>query len=437
MAALNMIKDHPIVGIGFENFRIVYPHYRPPGEGELFQDVIPTMVHNGYLQTAVTNGIPALILYITFLFCIFVLLIETYKKTNDRKRRSLLIAFVASITGYLVQDMFGWLDIALSTFFWVVLGLAVSSCAANNQKALLSSRKSNVVVVFVSLCAVILIYLSVDATRKIFVDKLFWKSQSLKITTDWNQIEENIVRGLKVVPKDFYYEDMAGLFYLKRLNEVVEIDTYTKGVSIFENAISHNPFDPGVLIHRIDIETIALLKGIIKENTELETDVCNLLAMDKNNPSVYEAVAKLRVAENRYADALSTLHKAKILGEKEEGYYLLEGDIYRALKDDIKAINSYSKVVLVSEEKGFYNFQWKSAKYGIVFSLIDKGEFNEALHEIGDVIKHYPVDVYSYIVEGDIYGYMNNFEKAKESFQNALNIDPSNLFAKRGYQAAE
>jgi predicted negative regulator of RcsB-dependent stress response len=395
------------------------------------------MVHNGYLQTAVNNGIPGLILYLAFLTGIFVLLIKTYRATTDRQKRFLLIAFIASITGYLVQDMFGWLDIALTPFFWIMLGLSVSLCVSDKQQVSLSQLTRKMLIILASLCSIFLIYLIVDATKKIYADNLFWKSQALSITNDWNQIEQNISKGLQIVPGEFYYKETAGLLYAKRLNHVADIDSYNKGISLFEQAYTDNPFDPGVLIHRIDIETVALLKGLIKTNPGVEIYATKLLAMDKNNPSVYEAIAKLRLAQQSYNRALETLQKAKGLGIKEERYYLLEGDINRAMKNTKAAIESYRNAIAVLEKKGLHAAQWKSAKYGVVFSLIDTGDFNEALNQINDVIAYDQSDVLSFIFKGDIYGHLKNYEQAEKSFQQALMIEPSNPYARRGYESAK
>jgi Tfp pilus assembly protein PilF len=336
-----------------------------------------------------------------------------------------------------VQDVFGWLDVALTPFFWIMLGLSVSLCISDKQQNSLSKLKKNALFVFMGLCSVILIYLTVDTAKKIYADNLFWKSQTLAVTNDWNQIEQNISNGLQVVPRDFYYKDIAGLLYTKRLNQIGDIDSYNKGVALFEKAYTDNPFDPGILIHRIDIETIALLKGLIEENSNVEIYVTKLLAMDKNNPSVYEATAKLRLAQRDYTDALRTLQNANILGIKEERYYLLEGDINRAMNHNRTAIESYRNAISVLEKKGLRTSQWKSAKYGVVLSLIDTGNFNEALNETNNVIAYDPSDVLSYIVKGDIYGYLKNYKQAEESFHQALRIDPSNPYARRGYESAE
>ena len=116
-AALEGIKEFPVTGIGFENFRTLYPRYRQPLDNEIFSNTIPTMVHNGYLQTALTNGIPALLLYLLFLSSIVFFILKALRKAPSEKEKTLQSTFLASITGYLVQDFVGWLDVGLLPFF--------------------------------------------------------------------------------------------------------------------------------------------------------------------------------------------------------------------------------------------------------------------------------------------------------------------------------
>ena len=437
-AALSAIKDRPVVGVGFESFRTIYPRYRQPEDNLFFSDIIPTMVHNGYIQTALTNGIPALLLYLALLACIYTMLIKTFIKIHDVKLRCIVGSFMAAITGYLIQDVFGWLEIALTPFFWIILGLSVSLCNTENQRAFLTGWKKMAGYVSVSLCSVILIVLTFDAINILYADRLFWASRTMDLGKDWNRIESNIKEGLENVPKDHYYEDMAGLLYIKKLNESGDGETYQKAAAMFERAHLHNPFDPYVLIHRIDTDTIGIRKGVIKKPSEFTEKVIGTLrAMDKNNATVYESIAKLLITENRFNDALEYLNTAKALKPFEGRYYTLEGFIYRSLNNPAGAMNAYREAVSRLEKSEPLTLEWVNAKQGLAFIYIDKRDFNEALKEIKTVVGRFPNYAHSYIIMGDIYAAMNNFEKARESFSIALKIEPANPYAKRGLEQIE
>jgi tetratricopeptide (TPR) repeat protein/O-antigen ligase len=439
-ATMNIVRDNPLVGVGMENFRIIYPRYRLAEENEIARDIVPTMVHNGYLQTALTNGVLALLLYLTFLISIIALLIKTYMNQKDQHRKLLLIGFLASISGFLIQDLTGWLEISLTTFFWIILGLAVSLCTMESQKVVMTGAKRTVGYVLSLSCFFILIYLSGESINRVYTDRLFWKSKMLYASSAWKEIESNILEGLKIMENDFYYEDMAGTLYARRFGETGEEALYRKSASLFEKAHIHNEFDSYVLLHRIELETLALRKGTITKPSQYgEYAVDKLPVMDKNNPSVYEALTRLRMAEKRVPEALDLMNRAKVLSYEHRKFYLLEGDVYRELKDYPGAIGSYEKSISLSEKEKLLKKEnqlkpeWITAKYGLVFCLIQTKDYTRGLKEIKSVLSLFPDNVGSYIIMGDVYGFMNDIEKAKESFATVLKIDPGNPFAKRGH----
>lgn len=301
-AALEGIKSAPIFGVGFENFRIIYPKYRQPEDNIYHRDTIPTMVHNGYIQTAMTNGIPALILYLTLVGMILVSLI----KKKD-------YFFVAAMMGYLVQDLTGWLEIALTPFFWIILGLSISRESFRDS---LLIKGTPILKIIGWLCLAFSIFLSFDAVSRINADNIFYKAQAIK---NYSLLDINIKEGLEFVSDDFYYYDIAGMLYLKQFVKTGDTDAYKKGISMLNKAHTLNPFDVYVLIHRLDLEAIALKQGVISKPLELADKI---MAMDKNNPTVYESAMKLRIIEKRYPEALEYLKKAMILIPNNENYKL-------------------------------------------------------------------------------------------------------------------
>lgn len=115
--ARTIIKKHPLVGVGPDNFVIAYPMYRDkalPNEKNL-QTMV---VHNGYLDLAVKSGIPALLLYLGLVgFVLFKL---------DKSKGLLATAFMAAILGFMIQALTGWAHLGLDPFFWIVIGLGIN-----------------------------------------------------------------------------------------------------------------------------------------------------------------------------------------------------------------------------------------------------------------------------------------------------------------------
>jgi O-antigen ligase len=105
-------KDHPILGVGINNFRVVSPDYvRKPGTLH-FVDLIaekPHVVHNTYLQMFTETGIVGLGL---FLFFILACLVSAAKAANrfdqlgERGLASLSRAVLVGTLGMLAASFF-------------------------------------------------------------------------------------------------------------------------------------------------------------------------------------------------------------------------------------------------------------------------------------------------------------------------------------------
>lgn len=450
--SLQIIKEHPLNGIGFDNFGVIYPHYRRPEEPELIKDVLPSMVHNGYLQIAVQNGLPALMIYLFIISYIGYYLIKNYKISQNKNAGFFYAGFIASITGYLIQDLTGWPEIALTPFFWMLLGFSISfSTAAKTIKQDAMFQKK-AFYLFASVCLVTLVFLIHKTINVIYADNLLWKSKFMDVRNDWDIMQSNIKAALNAVPGDFRFEHEAGILYTKRVNETGDRESYSEGAEILEKANAHNPFNPYVLIHRIDMDAIALKRGIISQKTDFtEAAIKQATIIDKNNPTVYLAIAQLRISEKKYADALEMARKIKSLRE-DGGDYLLEGGIYYAIGDMPNAIGSYRTALSLMREqipllkewldakRGIPQPQfkgWLNAKHGISLSFMRKGEYRQALLEIEDAIRAFEEDCDSYVIRGDIYASMNNFGKARDSFAIAMSKCPGNDSAKRGLEQIE
>lgn len=126
---LDLIKEKPLFGYGLETLDIVFT--------EKFHDEILDMygrlypfdkAHNEYLHIAVSTGIPSLMLYLCFISVVL------YKTFVNVKRNPMIIPFLGSIIGYLVQAFFNISVVSVAYIFWIFLGIIINfSLAAENE----------------------------------------------------------------------------------------------------------------------------------------------------------------------------------------------------------------------------------------------------------------------------------------------------------------
>lgn len=118
--ALNILKDFPLLGIGWGNFRYIFT---------LYQSFVSTSyysyLHNDHLQFALEVGIICFSLYALFLLSIGREIIARLNERHDPFARSITIGGLSGLPGVLLHSFvdFNFHIPALSFMFWFILGL--------------------------------------------------------------------------------------------------------------------------------------------------------------------------------------------------------------------------------------------------------------------------------------------------------------------------
>lgn len=428
-AAVRMLRDHPLTGVGIENFGLVYPRYRPVEPDDIPSDQLPTMVHNDYLQLAVSAGIPALVMYLALVGSIVVVVWR-----GSGHHRIVAMAFVASIVGYLVQQLSGWQELPVSVFFWSIVGAAVaySGTAIGRTNSGLAGWRTAASVAGVGL-AIGIGLLATGSFREFLADQHFFDANHREVVWDWPRIAEDVAAGLALAPGTSFYEDAAGVIYMKRLHATGDGSAYRQSLEWLARAEQHNPLDPYILIHRIDLETIAIQRNVVPTaSTAAVRAVDRLEDMDPNNATVHDTVARLRLAQGLPNDALPAILRAEALRPHHVRYHMVEGDARRALGDRNGAIAAYRKEV--SEWPISSDPDRILAEQKLVLLLIETGQHAAAISEAESALASGP-DAMLATLLGFAYVGANDVAKAKVAFVRALEIDPTNAAAQQGLRA--
>jgi putative inorganic carbon (HCO3(-)) transporter len=119
-AAFSMFVQHPIFGIGLNNFGNFIGAYDPS------LDV--NQAHDLFLNIATERGLIGLGTFLFLLICVFVSLVRTLRP-RPRTTDSILVAGVtASVAAFLADSLFdvAYYDYKILLLFWLVLGIAAS-----------------------------------------------------------------------------------------------------------------------------------------------------------------------------------------------------------------------------------------------------------------------------------------------------------------------
>jgi O-antigen ligase len=125
---INMIKHHPVIGVGVNTFSKNYGKYKTEESERYFHTPDTIYSHNIYLQTAGEVGLLGFFAFILFLFQVFRQGFVTLRRLNDEYLRIVGLSLVASLIAFLVN---GLTETSLyyprvSMVFWYLIGILLS-----------------------------------------------------------------------------------------------------------------------------------------------------------------------------------------------------------------------------------------------------------------------------------------------------------------------
>ncbi len=119
-SSINMIKDYPLTGVGFDQFReVCNPKYVSPFTPERYHP----HAHNSFLMMGVETGLIGLIAFLYLLFRIYKWLILMCR-LNPTGYNAAILAILVAITINSMVDNFFWAAY-LAKIIWFFLGISV------------------------------------------------------------------------------------------------------------------------------------------------------------------------------------------------------------------------------------------------------------------------------------------------------------------------
>jgi hypothetical protein len=134
--ATRAIADHPVLGVGPEGYRVVFPeevdatYVRKYGAA-----VYPDRAHNGVLDVTLAGGVAAGLLYLALLAGAL-----RYAWRALSRREPLDTALGAAVIAYIVQQQFLFPLAELDPILWVLVGMMVARAPRRASLATLRAR---------------------------------------------------------------------------------------------------------------------------------------------------------------------------------------------------------------------------------------------------------------------------------------------------------
>jgi putative inorganic carbon (HCO3(-)) transporter len=120
--ALEMVRDHPILGVGTGNYFTEYHNYlsAKPRLSRYYMGAL----HNSYLQIWAENGTIGLLIFLSFLLIVFIGLIRAYLNAVDREMKILSLGLLTAFSGFAVE--FTGVPVIGQELGWTIFGLSVA-----------------------------------------------------------------------------------------------------------------------------------------------------------------------------------------------------------------------------------------------------------------------------------------------------------------------
>jgi O-antigen ligase/tetratricopeptide (TPR) repeat protein len=143
LAAVEIIKNYPVFGIGFGGFKIGVSQYI-----DISGQLVPKQAHNDYLELAASGGIVAVALTIWFLLRFFSLVRKRFAEPSDFFSAAVRIGAICGISGVAIHSFFDFgLQITANfLFFTALLFLAIHKTPGQTESNEATSPKSNAVI---------------------------------------------------------------------------------------------------------------------------------------------------------------------------------------------------------------------------------------------------------------------------------------------------
>jgi O-antigen ligase/cytochrome c-type biogenesis protein CcmH/NrfG len=367
-AATKIFLDHPIFGVGFENFAVAYPAYADAAgvNGNRTQ----TSAHNWILHLAATTGIVGLASIAVFLVALGA---HVWSRARDPDATALIAA-----TGGLAAFYGSGLVLpgaqSIQWVSWACFGVALASDlrTAPNAVRLLPMRVPFTARVLVLVGLAFVAFLQIpplDANRAAKTSESSLRAETAQRSVDAARAATTADPGRAV-----YWNDLG------RALELVDDDAGARRAYL--EATARSPYTPAFWWN------LGRMNGLFAEQGEAGAKEAAYEAFRRaieaspRNPDTYDQLARVQLVLGDYADAVASAEHAISLIPTTASYYTVAADGKR-LAGDVPASLDYLRQGVAATDSN-------DLRLTLARRLIESRRETEAKGVLQDVLKKDP-----------------------------------------------
>lgn len=208
---LNMIRDHPVRGVGIGNFKIEYPRYRSVAEREIAGGRTRIeRAHNDYLQVTAEMGIIGSAALLWLIVISFANGRRVLRAPAGTVWKALTVSLLGGFTAILINALFNFplLNPSPSVFLWLIIGslalVSSSACLKRNRiepeviRIGLRSGPARALLLLAGLAAMLGTFLSEGSS--LTSDYYLQRGREHYYFTRWDEAVKSFTRALSYSP---------------------------------------------------------------------------------------------------------------------------------------------------------------------------------------------------------------------------------------------
>lgn len=247
-AGINMLKEHPLTGIGIERYGAYFKLYRDPAYPLRFgYDLNSTNAHNIFIQHFATGGFFLGIIYLIINFYILYRALKGIRLLSGVKKIT-LVGFLSAWVAYIAQGIVSIDNIGLTVWGWILGGVIIaltkrlenpvlelkrSTSIPPRQLTFLSTRQlilSGTILIF---SIVLIVNLSSSESKIVQVRNMVSSQQGVELTK-FNALADELIQDKFAQP--FYKMELSD--YLIRSGQ------REKGIQLLKDLSEQDPVTP-------------------------------------------------------------------------------------------------------------------------------------------------------------------------------------------------
>lgn len=296
-------KDHPIFGVGTDQFQRYAALYRTPEQ--LKRDgvfVIPDKSHNVLIDHFANGGMVVGLVWIAFIASVFYMLVKSLRKTENVQIRRDLALLGTMWSTYVLQALISPDQIVLSLIGYSSAGLIAGIYLKDAPTVKIDPFIVRSVTAFVLVLVMVIsgkaLMANADA-KKVLDGQITGVEPILKVIDAWPNAKTTELIGIQEINKPnncefanqisdrlLKYDDRSAQgWYMKAICDNAA-QNFTKAVADINNSVKFDPINPSYLVGKAKLEIaasrIADAKTTITKITEVDPSNTELPALNSS-----------------------------------------------------------------------------------------------------------------------------------------------------------